>query len=187
MAPVLAPRPKASAAEAVPELVPRAAEVYLLAMLPHASVGRLGGQKSSTPGAAARQVELIDISPAALSKFRDVRIVYDGKLIPLRACPEVSHGIPVGPLREIFEQCDGVLYWFPVQKQVRAVRPGLTLELQIGVPTVKINDGTEQLELAPYIRHGRTMVPLSFLARTLNLNITFDSKRGQLIISRSDM
>lgn len=170
-----------------PDLVPRAAEVYLLAMAPRPSPTLPGGQKTSTPGRSARKPGLINISPVALSRFSEVKVVYDGRVIPLRSCPEVRCGVPVGPLREIFEQCDGVLYWFPVQKRVKAVRPGLAMELKIGVPTVKVNGAAEELCLAPYIRRGRTMVPLEFLARTLNLTITFDSKRGQLIISRNDL
>jgi hypothetical protein len=169
-----------SAAEA--GLAPRASEVYLLAMVPATRPAQAAGPKSSPPARGR-----VSLQPQAMARFGEVQVLLDGKLVPLRACPEVRGGIPVGPLREIFEHCDGVLYWFPVEKRVRAVSPTTSLELRIGVPTARVNERTEQLELAPYIKHGRTMVPLGFLAQTLNLTISFDTARQQLIISRNDM
>jgi len=163
-----------------------ASEVYVLAMLPGASPAPTSGARASRPEAAGA-TDTVALAPSALARFAQVQVLYDGKLVPLRACPEVAKGISVGPLREIFEQTDGVLYWFPVQKRVKAVSPDTQMELRIGVPTVRVNGQATELELAPYIKQGRTMVPLGFLAATLNLTISFDSQRGQLIISRNDM
>lgn len=188
----LASRERAAggASEAACGLAPvqaRAARVYLLAMLPRTAGHGTGVGVPSQARAVVEADARVSVAPAALARLRDVKVVYDGKLVPLRACPEVKGGVPVGPLREVFEQSDGVLYWFPVEKRVRAVSPQAEVELRIGVPVAKVNGVTERLELAPYIKRGRTMVPLSFIAATLNVTITFDSKRGQLIISRNDM
>ncbi|MCD6352384.1 MAG: hypothetical protein J7M26_09720, partial [Armatimonadetes bacterium] len=163
-----------------------ASEVYLLAMLPGTS-SPVAGARSTRPDGKFARTPQVSVVPSALARFRNVQVLYDGKLVPLRSCPEVTKGIPVGPLREVFEQCDGVLYWFPVAKRVKAVSPDAQVDLQIGHRQAQVNGDTVQLELAPYIKRGRTMVPLSFLAATLNLTITFDSHRGQLIISRTDM
>jgi hypothetical protein len=111
-----------------------------------------------------------------------VQVLFDGKLVPLRACPEVVKGIPMGPLREIFAQTDGILYWFPTDRRVRGVSPTVTLDLRVGQREAKVNGEAWRLDLAPYIKQGRTMVPLSFLADVLGLTITFDSERGQLIV-----
>lgn len=163
-----------------------ASEVYVLAMLPGAAPAPAGGARSSRPEVAG-PTGAVALAPSALARFQDIQVLYDGKLVPLRACPEVTKGISVGPLREIFEQSDGVLYWFPVEKRVKAVSPDTQMDLRIGLPTVRVNGQATELELAPYIKQGRTMVPLGFLAATLNLTISFDSQRGQLIISRNDM
>jgi hypothetical protein len=155
-------------------------------MLP--SAGRLpsGSERSSRPGTSAA-VSQIMLVPSVLARFDDVKVLYDGKLVPLRVCPEVTKGVAMGPLREIFEQSDGVLYWFHVEKRVKAVSAGTELELRIGVPVAQVNGQPTDMELSPYIKQGRTMVPLSFLAATLGLEISFDSKRGQLIITPKDM
>lgn len=168
-------------------LAPHTGEVYLLAMLPTASVSPNGTERSSRPEGRQAQAGHVVMFPSALARFDEVKVVYDGQLLPLRACPEVTKGISMGPIRELFEECDGVLYWFPVEKRVKAVSPHTKVELQIGVPVAQVNGQQTPLELAPYVKRGRTMVPLSFLAATLGLTISFDSQRGQLIITRNDM
>ncbi|MCX7597909.1 MAG: Ig-like domain-containing protein [Armatimonadetes bacterium] len=163
-------------------VAPQAAEVYLVAALPQSSQHMAVGMRTTTPGPRPEGEGRVTVLPLALSRFRDVQVVFDGKLVPLRACPEVVKGIPMGPLREVFAQTDGILYWFPADKRVRGVSPRVTLDLRVGQRDAKVNGEDCLLDLAPYIKQGRTMVPLSFLAEALDLTITFDSERGQLVV-----
>lgn len=163
-------------------LVRRAPEVYLLAALPQAQRRVPNEVRGTTPGPRPETEGRVTVLPLALSRFRDVQVLFDGRLVPLRACPEVVKGIPMGPLREIFAQTDGILYWFPVEKRVRGISPSVTLDLRVGQREAKVNGEPYCLELAPYVKQGRTMVPLGFLADVLDLTITFDSERGQLIV-----
>ncbi len=121
--------------------------------------------------------------PTEVQALRDIAVVFDGELLDLRAAPEVKAEISMGPLREIFEQTDGILYWFPVKKQVRAVNKDVDIHLQIGDPVVTVNDQAQQLVWAPYIKCGRTMVPLQFLADTLDVAVRYNPATGQLVIS----
>ena len=134
---------------------------------------------------ARTKVAMPGIDVQQMARFRDVKIVFDGKLIPLRAAPEIVDGISISPLREIFESCDGTLYWFHQEKRVHAVNPTTDLELTIGKEAVKLNGETGDLVLAPYIKNGRTMVPLEFLATTLDVTVSFNSSTGELIVSRN--
>jgi hypothetical protein len=133
------------------------------------------------PRSKLAQPAALDVE--AMARFRDVKIVFNGKLLSLRAAPCVLEGISISPLREVFEHTDGVLYWFHVEKRVRAVNSDTEIELQIGDPKVKVNGNEEGLVLAPFIKNGRTMVPLEFVARTLDVTVSFNSDTGELIIS----
>lgn len=124
--------------------------------------------------------------PVAIANIRNIQIVFNGESLNLRALPEVARGVPVAALREIFEHTNGVLYWFPQEKKVRAVSDQVDMSLQIGDPQVRVNEETKTLELAPYIKRGRTMVPLQFIADTLNVTITFNPDTGQIVISSND-
>jgi hypothetical protein len=135
---------------------------------------------------AQSKIGIPDLRVQEMARFRDVKIVFDGKLIPLRAAPEVIDGISLTPLREVFEGCDGTLYWFHQEKRVHAVNPNVDMELNIGSDTAKVNGEARGLALAPYIKNGRTMVPLEFLATTLDVTVSFNSDTGELVISRND-
>jgi Copper amine oxidase N-terminal domain/Bacterial Ig domain len=120
---------------------------------------------------------------ASMARFQDVKVVFDGKLVSLRAAPLVLSGVSIAPLREIFERTDGVLYWYHVEKRVKAVNDQTEIELQIGDKTAKVNGNERGLAVAPFIKNGRTMVPLEFIAQSLDVTIAFNSDTGELVIT----
>ncbi len=123
------------------------------------------------------------VAPVARTDFEDVKILFDSEALALLADPESKGGISIAPLREIFEHTDGILYWFPVEKRVRAVNSDTEIDLTIGNPTVTVNDRSVALEVAPYIKQGRTMVPLQFIADTLDVTVTFNPQTGQICLT----
>ncbi|MEN6642030.1 MAG: copper amine oxidase N-terminal domain-containing protein, partial [Armatimonadia bacterium] len=149
----------------------------MLARLPEAATPRVAADgKVSQPAPVAAV-------PLAVAAVKDIKLVFDGEVLSLRAAPETRRGISLAPLREIFEQTDGVLYWLPVERSVRAVNKNVDLSLKIGDPKITVNGEQQTLQIAPYIKRGRTMVPLQFIADVLDVNIAFDSATGQVLIS----
>jgi len=53
-------------------------------------------------------------------------------------------------------------------------RSPLELELQIGSPWCRVNDKPTKLPVAPYLREGRTMVPVRFFAEVLGYTVDYD-------------
>ncbi|MEN6303112.1 MAG: Ig-like domain-containing protein [Armatimonadia bacterium] len=189
--PAAAPAPRSVATLATPPLTPAvltqaALAEYrglpvpasrMLARLPEAATPRVAADgKVSQPAPVAAV-------PLAVAAVKDIKIVFDGEVLSLRAAPETKRGISLAPLREIFEQTDGVLYWLPVERSVRAVNKNVDLSLKIGDPKITVNGEQQTLQIAPYIKRGRTMVPLQFIADVLDVNIAFDSATGQVLIS----
>ncbi len=119
----------------------------------------------------------------AQSPIKDVGIVYNGKVLDLLAAPETVNGIAIAPLRELFEQSDGLLYWFPVTREVRAFNATTDLHLTIGNPVVDINGSKTTVTVAPYIKHGRTMLPLQFMADMMDLTIAYDAATKQVVVT----
>jgi len=126
------------------------------------------------------------IAPVASMEFEDVTVLFNSETLDLLASPELKEGVSIAPLREIFEASDGVLYWYPVEKRVEASRPGTDLSMTIGNPQVTVNDQTRVLEIAPYIKQGRTMVPLQFLADALDVTVTFNPESGQICLTSNE-
>ena len=135
------------------------------------------GDRTTLPG------ELTAAVPVALAKVQGIKILFDGEVLSLRTAPEMHMGISTAPLREIFERTDGVLYWYPVEKEVRAVNKDVDMHLRIGDKSVQVNGESKTLVVAPYIKQGRTMVPLEFIADSLGVSITYDSDSGHILIS----
>lgn len=127
-----------------------------------------------------------DNLPTAVAHIRGVKIIFDGEPLDLRALPVAQRGVPVAPLREIFERTNGTLYWYPQDKRVEGSNGQLDLRLQIGNPQAHVNGEPRSLVLAPFIKQGRTMVPLQFLADALNVTISFNPQSGHLVISSKD-
>ena len=150
----------------------------MLAMLPSNDSGKLQAEgKVTTPDKVCAAV------PIAKAVVRDIKIAFDGEMLSLRAAPETRNGISLAPLREIFEKTDGVLYWLPVEKKVEAVNKHVNVKLTIGDRRASVNGETETLQIAPFIKQGRTMVPLQFIADVLDVKIVFDNGTGQILIS----
>ena len=53
-------------------------------------------------------------------------------------------------------------------------RSPLEVELQIGRPWCRVNDKPTKLPVAPYLRQGRTMVPVRFFAEVLGYTVDYD-------------
>jgi len=124
-----------------------------------------------------------EIAPVAATAFEEIQILFDEEVLQIRTQPEFKDGISIAPLREIFEHTDGVLYWFPIQKKVWATSADTSVRLQIGDPTVYVNQQATQVQVAPYIKRGRTMVPLQFIADTLDVTVTVNPDSGRICIT----
>jgi len=152
-----------------------------VAMLPKAEVPSLADSGSTTRPAIPELARVIAESPV-----KNIAVVFDGEMLDLRAAPETFNGIATGPLRELFEHTDGVLYWFPITKEVRAINAETDLHLTIGNPDIDVNGATQQVSVAPYIKQGRTMLPLQFIADRLGVTISYEPTTQQIIVSSNE-
>jgi hypothetical protein len=167
-------------AEPIEQVAPSIAETDPTALATGSTIAM--APRTSAP--AANRPAVPELAPAvAKSPVQDISIVFDGTVLDLRAAPETIDGIATGPLRELFERSDGVLYWFPATKEVRAIGDGVDMHLSIGDPTVQVNGVAQQMSLAPYIKQGRTMLPLQFIADMMDLSITYEPDTKQIVIS----
>ncbi len=124
------------------------------------------------PGADSLPEAIVTARLPRMAEEGQISALFGGKMLDLRAAPEIKADISMGPLREVFEQAGGVLQWFPQENKVHAVNEELDISLQIGNPFARVNDQKRQLALAPYIKRGRTMVPLRFLDDILDVAIS---------------
>jgi N-acetylmuramoyl-L-alanine amidase len=91
--------------------------------------------------------------------------------------------IVFSPLRPIFEHEGGTLEWSQATATVTARSPYKSLKLTIGHRTAAVNNEKVKLRRAPYLSHGRTMVPMALISKILDADIQFDPATGHLQIT----
>jgi hypothetical protein len=97
--------------------------------------------------------------------------------------PRVDDGVPMTPFRFLLEKAGGNVNWENQTKQVHAKTPGRKIDLKIGDSVAQVNQSNISLERPPYLDRGRTIVPLSFIRSTLNVQVQYDKKTGHVLIT----
>lgn len=112
-------------------------------------------------------------------------IVLSGKMVNFDVQPRVQDGIALAPVRHLLEGAGGKVDWDNQAKIVQALTEGKTIRLSIGDKVATIGELSVELELAPFIEKGRTIIPISFLKDSLNVNIEYDAKTGHVLITKN--
>ncbi len=94
------------------------------------------------------------------------------------------------PMRKIFEVLGAEVEWDGENRIVTGKKEGTEIKLQIGnnIATKKISEETKNIELdvTPTIVNGRTLVPVRFIAESLDKKVGWDAENRAVIIIDSD-
>lgn len=145
-----------------------------------------GSVLSKAPNFAAEAAKKV-ISVSKGTRFAGVRtfsVLLNGQYVEFDVAPRVDEGVPMTPFRHLIEKAGGVVGFNNGLKVVDASADGKSIWLKVGDANAKINGSSFALELAPYIDHGRTIVPLSFMKDALGVDIQFDPSTGHVLISK---
>ncbi len=132
----------------------------------------------STPVAVATQnkaVRRIAVKP--------VQVAFDGEKIAFDVAPRVEAGMPVAPFRQIFEHTGGKVSWANDTKTMRAVNSDREIVIGVGRTSATVNGEKVSLGRAASLDRGRTIVPLNFVGKALNVDVKYDPATGRLSIT----
>jgi hypothetical protein len=113
----------------------------------------------------------------------DYVIEFKGAPVAFDVTPTIHNGVPVTPFRHLIEKSGGEINWLADEHEITAMSDGREIWLKIGDKYAKIDSLAVQLELAPFIQSGRTIVPLSFIRTALNVNVDYDKATGHVLIT----
>ncbi len=149
-------------------------------------VAKRGGvaiNSSSTAGATG-VVGLVSINKGVrLPNVSSFAVLLNSKYVNFDVPTRVDGGIPMTPFRHLIEQGGGTVTWEHMSKSVKATAEGQSMFFQVGDKFAKLNNRSLEMELAPYIDRGRTIVPLSFIREALKVNVEFDKASGHVLIT----
>ena len=113
----------------------------------------------------------------------DRSILFNSTRLPLERPLTAEGSVMFGPLRQIFQAGGGSLMWQARTGVVTAHTSRKDISLTMGSKTATVNQIAVALDGAPYINHGRTMIPLSFLQTALDVNVQYDPTTGHLLVN----
>lgn len=120
-----------------------------------------------------------------LADIKSMSIIYENSLVKFDVEPRITNGVPLTPFRHLFEQAGGEVKWNNIAKEVDARGMGKDIWLKIGEIVAKVNGLAVSLEQAPFIERGRTIVPLSFIKDSLDVNVDYDKATGHVLITQA--
>jgi LysM repeat protein len=110
-------------------------------------------------------------------------VVMNDRRIAFDVAPRVENGLPLAPFRQIFEHSGGVVVYYPDSQEVRAANSETEVKLKIGAKEAMVNQVIVVLDRAAFVDSGRTIVPITFMEKTLNLKAEYDVRTGTIMLA----
>ncbi|OAB24996.1 copper amine oxidase N-terminal domain-containing protein [Paenibacillus macquariensis] len=101
----------------------------------------------------------------------NIQIKVDGVVIPSDVKPEIRNNRTMVPLRVISENLGAKVDWS--DSEVTLTKKNMQVILNLHSNTVMKNGKTSLLDVKPYIKNKRTMVPLRFLSETFGCKVNY--------------
>lgn len=105
-----------------------------------------------------------------------ITVEINGKSVAFDQPPVIEDGRTLVPLRAIFEALDAEILWDADTMSVSAVRNAKNISLTIDKEEAYINGEPYYLDVPAKIVNGRTLVPVRFIAESLNCDVEWDGE-----------
>lgn len=111
---------------------------------------------------------LLPLVPAAEAiSASEIRVVVDGTPLAFDVQPQLESGRVLVPVRFIAEALDAAVEWYAPTRQVTIEKNGDIIVLYIGNHSFTVNGDAQEMDVAPRLVSGRTLVPVRFIAEAL--------------------
>lgn len=132
-------------------------------------------------GAAGPQI--IEYSIIQPKKISPIKVLLNDKEIKFDVHPQTINDRTMVPLRAIFEELGATIEWNGEAKTVQSVKDETVITLTVGVPSIVINGVEKELDVAPVIIDGRTLVPVRAVSEAFMLNVDWDGATKTVLIT----
>ena len=113
----------------------------------------------------------------------DITVKLNGQALAFDVPPQVINGRTMVPMRAIFEALGASVAWDEATQTVTSVRDETTVKLTIGVPGITVNDVAKELDIAPCITDGRTLVPVRAVSEAFQLHVSWNGATQTVAIT----
>jgi hypothetical protein len=110
-------------------------------------------------------------------------ITVNGEIVRFDVQPFVQDGVPLTPLRHLFEHVGAEVSWVHETKTAEA-QGAKSIRVRIGDVMATVDGKPVQLEYPAFIKRGRTIIPLSFVREALDVEVSYDKGTGHVLITK---
>ena len=117
----------------------------------------------------------------------EVAVYVNGTQVVSDAPAEIVAGTTMLPFRSIFNALgvsDDSIKWNPTSKSIEVNTGGQYIFLMIGNTGALRNDTLITLNAVPYIKDGRTFVPVRFISEALGASVVWNDKTKTVTITK---
>ncbi len=130
-----------------------------------------------------KKIHIFKLSSKVIKLFINNKIGYlNDKEIELETPPIIIKGRTMVPLRFVVESFGGEVFWNSEDKSIKIKFEDKEIIMSVNSNISYINDKKYTLDVSPTIINGRTVVPIRFIAETLNSYVFWDSKEQKVTI-----
>lgn len=152
---------------------------------PRAPVGVVVPIEGTTPPSVNVDSNIVPVVVGTRLPDGVYTITYAGEVVRFDVEPFVEEGIPLTPLRHLFEHAGAKVSWVHSEKVATAKGEGVPeVWVKIGDLIARIDGRAIQLERPAFIKRGRTIIPLSFVRDALDVEVSYDRSTGHVLITK---
>jgi len=96
--------------------------------------------------------------------------------------PIIENGRALVPVRAVTEAYGATVEWDEETKNITITKDETVIVLQIGSLTATVNGEDKELDVAPVIHKGRTLVPIRFVAEAFELSVDWDNDSRTIVV-----
>lgn len=115
-----------------------------------------------------------------------IKLIVDDVTIELDQAPVVINSRVLAPIAVVYKAMGLEYTWDGTTKTVDANKEGISIQIQIDNKTAVVNGEEVEMDVAATAIGGRTLVPVSFIARALDLDVSWDAE-NQAVVINSDL
>ncbi len=143
---------------------------------------------------SARELSIAPYAPKGTGKKKSIAshrkpaplsVVVNGCKIHGDVRPRImSNGIGVVPIRQVVEAAGGQVIWHKQQKMISIITTDARLTVTVGENVAMVNRKKMRMPLPVTIEADRAMMPISFLAETLGMEVYHDAVLSRFVLAK---
>lgn len=130
-------------------------------------------------------VSFIVVSPKTISASGNIKVLLEGKELSFDVPPQIIEGRTMLPLRAIFEALGLKVGWDDATRVITGTAEGIEIILKLDSKEAKVKGMNRTLDVPAKSINGRTLVPVRFIAESLDMDVNWNQESKTVIINKS--